>query len=196
MERQFRWLQDIAQGAALMTRTKVSVQIDTDCHEIILNLPLAQRIVDNLKKVGPPKFSEEELVFARRLQEPLTAEFGTKFDKPLDDEVHRLPAEPPPSKGSTDVGDVSWRVPTGGLHVACFIYTGPGHSWQNVATIGSSIGEKGTLCAAKALAVTALDLLEEPELVAAAKADWKERMKDKKYFSFIPEGQKAPEKIR
>ncbi len=196
VEQNFRWLQDIANGAALMTRTKVSLQIDTDCHEIIVNMPLAQRIVENLTKVGPPKFTAEEHAFAQRLQAPLTAEFGEKFEKTLDEEVHRVPAEPGPSKGSTDVGDVSWQVPTGGLHAACFIWGSPGHSWQNVACIGSSIGEKGTICAAKTLAVTALDLLEDPALVAAAKADWEKRMKDKKYFSFIPQGQKAPAKIR
>ncbi len=196
VEHNFRWLQDIAQGAALMTRTKVSVQVDTDCHEIIPNQPLAQLIYDNLVKVGAPTFTEEEKVFARRLQEPLTEAFGTTFDKAIDEEVHRIPSRPEPSSGSTDVGDVSWQVPTGGLRTACFAAGSPGHSWQNVAAIGSSIGEKGTIYAAKSLAVTAIDLLEKPALVEAAAADFKKQMEGRKYFSFIPEGQKAPAKIR
>jgi aminobenzoyl-glutamate utilization protein B len=196
VEYNFRWLQDIARGAALMTRTKMTVQIDTDCHEIVPNGPLAELVNNNLEKIGPPKFTEEEKLFARRLQEPLAQEFNRQFPVAIDERVCRDTPASAPSKGSTDVGDVSWLVPTGGLRTACFAAGSPGHSWQNVAGIGSTIGEKGTLYAAKTLAITALDLLETPQLVAAARADWQERMKDRKYFSFIPEGQKAPEKIR
>ena len=105
-------------------------------------------------------------------------------------------ATPVPSKGSTDVGDISWRVPTGGLRTACLAAGSPGHSWQNVAAIGSSIGEKGIMYAAKSLAVTALDLLEDPAHIAAARGDWQRRMKDRKYFSFIPKGQAPPRRIR
>ena len=72
----------------------------------------------------------------------------------------------------------------------------PGHSWQNVASIGSTIGEKGTIYAAKALAVTAIQLLEDPDAIAAARADWKERMDGKNYFTFIPDGQEPPKQIR
>ncbi len=196
VEYNFRWLQDIAQGAALMTRTKFTVKIDTDCHEIIPNAPLAAVITENLEKVGLPEYTADELAFAQRLQTPLAEQFGLQFAQPIDDVVHRETVSSPPSKGSTDVGDVSWRVPTGGLRTACFVAESPGHSWQNVACIGHSIGEKGILYAAKTLAVTAIDLLERPELIAAARADWHERMQDRKYFSFIPEGQKAPARIR
>lgn len=196
VEYNFRWLQDIAAGAAKMTRTEVSVQIDTDCHEIIPNGPLSVRITQNLKAIGPPKFTEEEELFARRLQEPLIKEFGTAFPRALKTDVLPYPRPLDISQGSTDVGDISWRVATGGLRTVCFAAGSPGHSWQNVAAIGSSIGEKGTIYAAKALAVTAIDLFQDPQLVAAAKADWQERMKGKTYFSFIPEGQKPPAKIR
>jgi aminobenzoyl-glutamate utilization protein B len=67
---------------------------------------------------------------------------------------------------------------------------------QNVAAIGSSIGEKGILYAAKTLAATGLDLLEHPTYLNAAKADWKARMEGRKYFSFIPEKQAVPKQIR
>jgi aminobenzoyl-glutamate utilization protein B len=195
-ETNFRWLEQIAKGAALMTRTTYTVQIDTDCHEIVPNAPLSELIHQNLATIGAPKFSAEEQEFARRLQAPLTAEFGTEFPLAIDDQVHPSPRTPAPSKGSTDVGDISWRVPTGGLRTTCLASGSPGHSWQNVAAIGSSIGEKGILYAAKVLAASTIDLLEKPELVAAARADWQERMKGRTYFSFIPEGQKAPDKIR
>lgn len=196
VEHNFRWLQDIAQGAALMTRTKLSVQIDTDCHEIIPNMPLSQLIERNMLRIGPPTFSDEEKAFATKLQQPLIEEFGAKFDLLLREEVAKIAAGVEASKGSTDVGDVSWFVPTGGLRTVCFAADSPGHSWQNVAAIGSSIGEKGTIYAAKSLAATAIDLLEHPAYLDAARADWKERMQGREYFSFIPKGQKAPAKIR
>jgi aminobenzoyl-glutamate utilization protein B len=196
VEANFRWLQDIAKGAAQMTRTNYTLQVDTDCHEIVPNAPLSELLYENLVKIGPPKFTTEEQEFARRLQAPLVAEFGTEFPLAIDDQVHAPSRAPSASKGSTDVGDISWRVPTGGLRTACMVSGSPGHSWQNVAAIGSTIGEKGILYAAKVLAAATLDLLEKPELVTAARADFQERMKGKSYFSFIPEGQKAPAKIR
>jgi aminobenzoyl-glutamate utilization protein B len=196
VEYNFRWLKDIAAGAATMTRTKLTLKIDTDCHEIIPNAPLSQLITDNLERVGAPKFTKEEEVFARRLQEPLIAEFGSQFPLAIDDRVHRILNNPPPSKGSTDVGDISWRVPTGGLNTSCLPAESPGHSWQNVASIGSSIGEKGTLYAAKVLAVTTVQLLQSPDAVAAARADWDQRMEGRKYFTFIPDGQMPPKQIR
>lgn len=196
VEYNFRWLRDIAAGAAKMTRTKLTVQIDTDCHEIVVNKPLAESVTRNLERVGAPTFTEEEKLFARRLQEPLAAQFGTQFDRAIDERVHHKTIDAEPSKGSTDVGDISWRVPTGGLRTTCMAHGSPGHSWQNVAAIGSSVGEKGIIYAAKVLAVTAVDLLEQPQLIAAAKADWKVRMKDRKYFSFIPDGQQTPQSIR
>ncbi|MBW3596655.1 MAG: amidohydrolase [Planctomycetes bacterium] len=196
VEYNFRWLQDTAAGAARMTRTELTMQIDTDCHEIVSNDPLSELITRNLEAIGAPEFSDEEMLFARRLQAPLIEEFGREFPQAIDREIKPYPRVAEPSKGSTDVGDISWRVPTGGLRTACLAAGSPGHSWQNVAAIGSSIGEKGILYAAKTLAATAIDLLEDPQRIAAAKADWKERTKDLVYFSFIPEGQKPPAKIR
>ncbi|MEK6236738.1 MAG: amidohydrolase, partial [Planctomycetales bacterium] len=190
VEYNFKWLQDVARGAALMTRTKLTEQIDADCHELITNAPLAELIYRNLKQVGPPKFDDQEIQFARRLQTPLTQQFGTSFPLALDERVHPVPLTLKTSKGSTDVGDISWRVPTCGLRTTCMASGSPGHSWQNVAAIGSSVGAKGTVYAAKVLAVTALDLLEDPQLVAAARADWQVRMKNRKYTSLIPKGQK------
>lgn len=195
VERNFAWLRDIAEGAAKMSRTSVSVQIDTDCHEIIPNNPLAELMRDNLERIGPPTFTAEEELFARRLQAPVIAQTGNKIDLALDSAVHRTPRHQGGS-GSTDVGDISWKIPTIGLRTACFPSESPGHSWQNVACIGSSIGEKGIVYAAKVLAATTLDLLEKPEFIATAKQDFDKRMQDRKYVTLIPEGQKAPVSIR
>jgi len=196
VERYFDWVQDVARGAALMTRTKLSVAIDTDCHELIPNTPLAELIQRNFGLVAAPKFTPEEHAFARRLQEPLVEQFGSKFAHALDERVHPLPQVSELAKGSTDVGDISWHLPTCGLRTACFPAGSPGHCWQNVASIGSTIGEKGTVYAAQLLAASAIDLLEHPDQVAAAKADFQQRMKDRKYTTRIPEGQKPPAKIR
>lgn len=196
VETNFKWLQDIAKGAALMSRTKVEVQIDTDCHEIIQNRPLADLIYNNLKRVGPPEFTEEDRQFARRLQQPIADEFGKEFELAIDTKVYTVEESSSPSKGSTDVGDISWFVPTCGFRTSCFVAGSPGHSWQNVACIASPIGEKGILYGAKVMAVSALELLEKPEEVAKAKAEWETRMKGRKYTSLIPEGQKPPKAIR
>ena len=174
----------------------MTMKVDTDCHEIIPNGPLARQIHGNLTKVGAPKFTEAERIFARRMQQPLIKEFGTQFPVALNEQVEPFSFTESTSKGSTDVGDISWYVPTGGLRTACVTAGSPGHSWQNVACIGSSIGEKGIHCAAKVLAVTALDLLEDPKLAATVRADWKQRMKTRKYTTLIPKGQKAPGSIR
>lgn len=196
VEEYFAWVQDIAKGAALMTRTKMTMVIDTDCHELIPNMPLAELIQTNLGKVPPPKFTAEEHEFARRLQAPLVKDLGLNFPMALEEQIHPLDGLPEKNKGSTDVGDISWHVPTCGLRTTCFAFGSPGHCWQNVAAIGSTIGEKGLLYGAKVMALTTLDLLEKPEHLAAAKQDFDRRMKDRKYVSLIPKGQKPPEKIR
>ena len=194
--RNFEWLKDISDGAAKMTRTKVSVQIDTDCHEIIENRVLAEMITQNLEAIGPPKFTASDHAFARRIQGPLMEQFGSQFSVAIEETVEPLSKSSSPSKGSTDVGDISWRVPTGGLRTACFAAGSPGHSWQNVAAIASPIGEKGIIYGAKALAVTAIELFEKPDQILAAKADFQHRMKNRKYTTLIPEGQKPPKTIR
>lgn len=193
VEKNFAWLQDIAKGAALMTQTRMTMIIDTDCHEIIPNNPLTELIQKNLELVGPPPFDDDDRQLAARLQSSIEVP-GKVFGSPLQEEIK--PLSQTTGKGSTDVGDISWKVPTAGLRVASFCDGSPGHSWQNVASIGSGIGEKGLIVAAKTLGMTAIDLFENPELVKAAKDDFTHRTKDLKYTTQIPAGQKAPTAIR
>jgi aminobenzoyl-glutamate utilization protein B len=87
-------------------------------------------------------------------------------------------------------------VPTGGFSAACFPAGSPGHSWQNVAAIGSPIGHKGMMVAAKVLALSAADLLQDQKLLREARADFQKRMKGRTYTTQIPEGQKPPKSIR
>lgn len=196
VESHFDWLTDIAEAAAKMSRTKVQVHIDTDCHEIIPNLPLSKLILENFKKVGPPHFDQADLDLARQLQTSLQTEFGLKEPKPLNDTIEELPAAPDHNAGSTDVGDISWHVPTSGFATACFAAGSPEHSWQNAAAIGSPIGHKGMMVAAKVLALSAVELLEHPQVLHEARTDFQERMKDRPYTTKIPKGQRAPKAIR
>jgi aminobenzoyl-glutamate utilization protein B len=192
----FDWLKDIADAAAKMSRTKVQLAIDTDCHELVPNLPLSKVVLRNFKKVGAPKFDEADRELARQLQAAIRNDFGLKEAKPLNDAIEELPANPYQGDGSTDVGDVSWHVPTSGLSTACFAAGSPGHSWQNVAAIGSPIGHKGMMVAAKVLALSAVDLLQDPAVLQEARVDFQKRMKDRKYTTVVPKGQKAPKTIR
>jgi aminobenzoyl-glutamate utilization protein B len=179
VEANFKWIQDIARGAALMTRTKMRVKVDTDCHELIPNVPLAELIEQKLKVVGPPRFDQSEKAFARRLQQPLIEQFGTEFPKAIDESIRPFAESMTArTRGSTDVGDISWYVPTG------------------VAAIGSTIGEKGIIYASKVLAISAIELFEDPDQVTAARVDWEKRMEKRKYTTLIPKGQKPPVKIR
>ena len=94
--------------------------------------------------------------------------------------------------GSTDAGDISWLVPTGWLNTATYVPGTPGHSWQAAACTGSSIGRKGMVVAAKTLALTAVDLLTDPKLVAAARASFDKRRSGGDYRSRIPADHKPP----
>jgi aminobenzoyl-glutamate utilization protein B len=94
------------------------------------------------------------------------------------------------SPGSTDVGDVSWQTPTAQVYTACFTSGAPGHSWQNVSVGKTSIGHKGLIYAAKVLASTAVELFEDPELIASAKKEWSERAAEG-YVCPIPENEYA-----
>src|SRR5690606_11696821 len=94
--------------------------------------------------------------------------------------------------GSTDVGDVSWVVPTVGFGTACWVPGTPGHSWQAVAASGSSVGHKGMQLAARVLAATAWDLYHSPEVLKEARHELKRRLGDRKYSSLMQSGQKPP----
>ncbi|HET6203509.1 MAG TPA: amidohydrolase [Planctomycetota bacterium] len=192
VERLFARLLDVARGAALMSGTEVSHEIQSECHEVLVNRPLAERIHANLTEVGPPVFTDEERAFARETQ----GDLGSAFEKGLADSIDPLPDAPGLMKASTDVGEVSWRVPVGALQVACYTYGAPGHSWQIVACGGTAIGEKGMLVAAKTLARTAVDLMRDPALREAARRDFERRRGSTQLRSLLLEGQRAPKAIR
>jgi aminobenzoyl-glutamate utilization protein B len=101
-------------------------------------------------------------------------------------------ADPNAPAASTDVGDVSWNVPTIGFSVSTFVPGVGAHTWQATASSGMSIGQKGMVVAAKALAATAADLFSNRQLVADAKADFQKQLKGAVYKSVVPAGQAPP----
>jgi aminobenzoyl-glutamate utilization protein B len=161
-------------------------------HEVLPNRALSEAIQRNLELVGPPRFTEEEKAFARKTQ----AALPRPPELALSETIEPLAEEPEQGVASTDVGDISWFVPVGRLTVATYSFGAPGHSWQIVACTGTSIGEKGMLVAAKALAGTAVDLYASPELVSRAKADFGATREPLDFVTLIPEGQRAPTTIR
>jgi aminobenzoyl-glutamate utilization protein B len=161
---------------------------------------LAKLIDRQLRRVGPPAFTERELAFGRKLQEAVAEDRGGEVGDNEQDDAAPVATDISPIEygrhaGSTDVGDVSWVVPTGGLSTASRVLRTPGHSWPCTATSGMSIGHKGMLVAAKVLCATALELLSRPEPVKAAKRELAERTARFAYSSPLSEGQTPPDRL-
>ena len=185
-------LLDIARGAALMTGTEMSNLVDGDAHEVLPNRALSLLLHENLKLVGPPKFDEEEKAFARETQR----ELGFVPDRALFEDIDPVPDTPGQRASSTDQGDLSWHLPTGGLVVASYSLGAPGHSWQVAACTGTSIGEKAMTVAAKVLAATGIDLLTQPALLEQARESFRKVRDPLTFRSLLPVDAKAPASIR
>jgi aminobenzoyl-glutamate utilization protein B len=179
----------ISQGAALMTGTTVEVtDVGSDAN-IIGNDALAPVAQKNLEEVGGYTLDASQKEFALQLQKTLGTETVPALD--LTKMVEPLrPVDLNAPSASTDVGDVSWTVPTIGFTTATFVPGVAAHTWQAAASAGMSIGQDGMVIASKALALTAIDLFAKPELIEAAKADFARKLAGKTYKSPIPAGQK------
>lgn len=178
----------IAEGAALATGTEHEVFLITGVHEYNLNRPLQELTEANMQLVGPPQFTDEEQAFARELQAFLEVE-----QDGFDDELQPLAPEPePPSGGSTDVAEVSYITPTVGFSVTTAAANIPWHSWAATACHGTEAGVKGAVVAAKVIALTGVDLLTDPEVLAEAQAFFEEQTGGAPYRSPIPKDQAPP----
>ncbi len=183
----FERVKKIAQGAALMSETQQELHMVTGSYEILENEPLAKLMDANLRAIGPPQFTEDEMKFATELRQNIGINEGRDTNLgPLDTTIGNFTSDV--TNGSTDVGDVSWVVPTAGLSIATSARGVPGHSWSTVACAGSPIGSRGSIVAAKVLATTVLDIFEQPDRVAAAKADFERRKGTVVYKVMLPAG--------
>jgi aminobenzoyl-glutamate utilization protein B len=193
----FARVRKIAEGAALMTETQADLEIDKACSNIIPNMTLASAMHENLTNIGPVPFDGHDEAFASRIRETLTADdvahsiemYGTPDAASSVLYGAPVPLDPSPRLmgGSTDVGDVSWIVPTVQMWGACFAVGTPGHSWQLVAQGTSPAAHKGMVHAAKVMAATALDVVVNPALLARAKAELKDRVGADGYRCPIPD---------
>ena len=159
-----------AEGAALGTETRMEYEVMHGNYPVLRNDALAGAIHAHLSALGGVSYDAAEIEFAKAIRETLIGE-----PMALDAAQEVAPFEFRQKMGSTDVGDVSWSVPTAGFATATWVPGTPAHSWQAVAAGGMSIGHKGMMLAAKVLAATARQLYREPQLIAAAKAEFQER---------------------
>ena len=183
------WIQNIAKGAELMTGTKLEVKdIGSDAN-IIANDPLAAVAQKNLEEVGGFTLDPDQKKFAEELQKTFGIDSLPSLDRTNEIEPLRK-FDPNQPAASTDVGDISWNVPTIGFSAATWAAGTAAHTWQAAATSGMSIGQQGMVVAAKAIALTAIDLFTDPALVQAAKDDFKKQLAGKSYYTAIPPEQK------
>ncbi len=169
----------VAEGAALMSETRMSwVQLSGDAN-LVGNRPLEEAMHAQLESLGGPGFDAADRAFAAQFQATFNAEdivasyarFGlAPRDEPLSEDVYPLGSGTDTSVGSTDVGTVSWVVPTVQCRTACYAVGTPGHSWQLVAQGRAPAAHKGLLLAAKAMGGVAIEVLTRPDLMADAKA--------------------------
>ncbi len=159
-----------AEGAAHGTGTRMEYEVMHGNYPVLPNDVLARLVHENLEQLGGIRYDDEERAFAREIQRTLDGHLP-----PIDSSAEVQPFVVRQNMGSTDVGDVSWNVPTVGFSTATWVPGTPAHSWQAVAAGGTSIGHKGMLLAARLLAVTAADLFENPELRAAARDELEAR---------------------
>jgi aminobenzoyl-glutamate utilization protein B len=175
-------VREIAEGAARIAGVESKVIVQGGDYELLINQTGARLLDRNLRWLGPIVYTDAEQTFARELQRSAGVP-----EKGVDGTVQPLEGQQPEG-GSTDVGDVSWLVPT--LHVS--ITTAPlgvpWHAWTVVAAGGMSIGHKGMLHAAKTLSATMVDLMSDPAAREAVRAEFAKQTDGFTYKAFIPEG--------
>jgi aminobenzoyl-glutamate utilization protein B len=178
-------IRKMAEGAALVAGVESRLTVQGGSYEMLLTQAGSRLLHSNLNWLGSITYTAEEQEFARQLQRSAGVE-----PKGLDGSVRPLEGQENQG-GSTDVGDVSWNVPTMHLSVATAPTGTPWHSWAVVAASGSAIGRKGMLYAAKALAATMVDLFQNAKVRNAIRAEFRERAKGQTYKPYIPEGPPA-----
>ena len=174
----------MAEGAAIMANVEYKISLISGIHEILVNRTGGEIMQKNLELLGPIEYTAEEEAFGKKIQE-----MTGKPQVGMDSAISPLrETEKTPQGGSTDVGDVSWVVANINLSATVAPKDTPWHSWAVVACGGMSIGHKGMIYASNAMAMTMVDLFEDPEKVKAVKAEFVERKGDYEYKALIPDG--------
>ena len=178
----FNRVVNAANGAALGTETKMEYEIIGGTHDLLLNKTLAEIMQKNLEKTGGIQYTAAEVDFGNKIQStfgfPAPPITNAALIKPLKIEMDA-------GGGSTDVGDVSYAVPTVGLRTATWVPGTAAHSWQAVACGGTEIGTKGMIVSAKTMAMTAIDLFLHPEMIQKANEEFKQMIGTYQYKALL-----------
>jgi len=199
------WVLKIAEGAALMTGTTHKAEFKKAIYNKMPNRTLSELVITNMREIGAPTYTEEELAFAAKIAEAVprqakrdslrkskVPEWEKYKDVDLVTDILDPWNEGDVSAGSTDVSDVSWNTPTMEFSTTTVVLGTPGHSWTTVATSGMSIGHKSLIFAAKTMAGAALELMTDKDLLKKAQDELKERLAGRKYKSPVPPDAKPP----
>lgn len=178
-----------AEAGALGTETKMKYEVLAGLYNLLPNEILALEMQKNLEKVGGIKYSNEENDFAEKLQKTVFSQSNPVISTANEVKSYKSGLSFP---ASTDVGDVSWVVPTAGLSTATWVPGVPAHSWQAVACNGMSIGHKGMINAAKTIAMTAQNLYQNPGIIEKAKTELYDRRGTKEFVYKSLAGDRKP----
>jgi len=195
----------IADGADLIAGTTHKTQFVKGVHNKIPNHVLSKIVVKNMQEIGVPQYTEDELNFAKEIANSISPEekraslqrskrpgWQKLIDEIFDKNIYDAWDEGETGRGSTDVADVSWNTPTMEFGTSTFVLGTPGHSWQNVAQSGMSIGHKSLIFAAKTIALSVIDLMTNPELRTNAKRELDQRLAGRVYKPPVPPDVKPP----
>ena len=184
VRKNFEWLVEIAEAAAKGTQTKMEYEVIHGLFNVLPNETLARTVHENLQMVGGVQYDEKEKAYAEKIIESF--EYAANVSLNLSENIAPFRVIREGKGGSTDVGDVSWAVPTAGLRTATWVPGTSAHTWQAVAAGGTTIGQKGMMVAAKTLALSAMDYFSNPELLSKAKTELEEQQgPDYKYESLL-----------
>ena len=181
-------VEKIIEGSAVATGTTHKIHYKGSYHEMLINRTGSEIMQENLEKIGPITYTDEETEYARQIQRETKVE-----EKGLIAAIEEL-KEPPqyPEGGSTDVAEVSWITPTVHLSTTCAPFGIPWHSWAVVSSSKHPIGYKGMFLAAKVLAATALDFFRSPEVLKEMKTEFDEKRNGYTYKCGLSPDQKPP----
>ena len=176
-----------AEGAAIGTGTTMDYEMIGGTHDLLYVPSLQKRVHENFQTIGGYNYSEQEMAFAKEITQSLGKPLNMQYVEEI--EPYDINAK---AGGSTDVGDVSYTVPTAGLRAATWVPGTPAHSWQAVAAGGTSIGSKGLMIAAKALTLTGMQLFDDPSIIEATKKEFLQiRGEDFEYIPLLGEREPA-----
>lgn len=171
---------EIARGSAIATETATEYELTSDCYPLLINRTLIDVVAKNFNALSLPQWDKKQMEFAEGIASTLEHP-GT-----LDSRIILPPYPAKEVNASTDVGDISWIVPTVGLFTMGWIPGTTAHSWQAVAASGSSLGIQSAQIASEVIATTVCDLFLNPEIIATAKLEMQQdKGTDFKYESLL-----------